>query len=112
MTAEGPVVDAQIRTELAIPLRLHGMATLGRVFTFDGLVDGREHLAIGLGSCAAPVRGLPAADEPPAPAPSTDPRIAFTPGQLAAGFAVLAGLVVLLAGRRAARRDPSDRDGD
>jgi GTP cyclohydrolase II len=65
MTAEGRVVDAQIRTELTIPLRLHGVATVGRVFTFDGLVDGREHLAIGLGSCAAPVRGLPAADEPP-----------------------------------------------
>ena len=57
-----------------------------------------------------PALGSRAADEPPAPPPSTDLRIAFTPSQLAAGFAILAGLVVLLAGRRAARRDPSDPD--
>ena len=60
-----------------------------------------------------PALGSLAADEPPAPPrTSTDLRIAFTPGQLAAGFAILAGLVVLLAGRRAGRRDPSDRDRD
>ena len=50
---------ARIRTELTLPLRIDGFATVGRVFTFDGLVDGREHLAIGLGSCAAAVRGVP-----------------------------------------------------
>jgi len=50
---------ARIRTELTLPLRIEGFATVGRVFTFDGLVDGREHLAIGLGSCAAAVRGVP-----------------------------------------------------
>ena len=31
-----------------------GFATTARVFTFDGLVDGREHLALGLGDRAAP----------------------------------------------------------
>jgi GTP cyclohydrolase II len=29
-----------------------GFATTARAFTFEGLVDGREHLALGLGSCA------------------------------------------------------------
>ena len=37
-----------------VPLRFgDGYATTARVFTFDGLVDGREHLAIGLGDRAA-----------------------------------------------------------
>ncbi|MDZ5619200.1 GTP cyclohydrolase II [Nocardioides bizhenqiangii] len=58
-------MDARIRTELTIPLSLHGFSTVGRVFTFDGLLDGREHLAIGLGSCSAAVRGVPAAEQSP-----------------------------------------------
>jgi GTP cyclohydrolase II len=41
---------ATIRTQLTVPLRFaDGYATTARVFTFDGLVDGREHLAFGLG---------------------------------------------------------------
>ena len=41
---------ATIRTQVTIPLRLaDGYATTARAFTFDGLVDGREHLALGLG---------------------------------------------------------------
>ena len=37
-----------------MPLRFaDGYATTARVFTFDGLVDGREHLAFGLGDRAA-----------------------------------------------------------
>jgi len=41
---------ATIRTQLLVPLRFpDGYATTARVFTFDGLVDGREHLAFGLG---------------------------------------------------------------
>src|SRR5512139_2516595 len=41
---------AVIRTEVTVPLRfVDGYTTTGRVFTFDGLVDGGEHLAIGLG---------------------------------------------------------------
>ena len=44
-----------IRTQLAVPLRLaDGYSTSARVFTFDGLADGREHLAFGLGSHAVP----------------------------------------------------------
>lgn len=45
---------ATIRTQVALPLRLgDGYTTDARVFTFDGLVDGREHLAFALGDHAA-----------------------------------------------------------
>ena len=48
---------ATIRTQVSVPLRfVDGFATTARVFTFDGLVDGLEHLALGLGR-AAEVRG-------------------------------------------------------
>ncbi|MEH0841132.1 GTP cyclohydrolase II [Micromonospora sp. CPCC 205711] len=41
---------ATVRTQVTVPLRFpDGYATTARVFTFDGLVDGREHLAFGLG---------------------------------------------------------------
>jgi GTP cyclohydrolase II len=44
---------ATIRTQVTVPLRFaDGYATSARVFTFDGLVDGREHLAFGLGDRA------------------------------------------------------------
>lgn len=46
---------ATVRNQVLLPMRLSGFATTARVFTFDGLVDGREHLALGLGSHAAPV---------------------------------------------------------
>ena len=45
---------ATIRTQVALPLRFaDGYADDARVFSFDGLVDGREHLAFGLGDRAA-----------------------------------------------------------
>ena len=47
---------ASIRTQLTLPLRFgDGFATTARAFTFDGLLDGREHVALGLGSHALPV---------------------------------------------------------
>jgi GTP cyclohydrolase II len=47
---------ATIRAQLTVPLRFaDGYATTARVFTFDGLVDGREHLAFGLGDRAGPL---------------------------------------------------------
>ena len=47
---------ATIRTQVPVPLRFaDGYATPARVFSFDGLVDGREHLAFGLGDRAAAV---------------------------------------------------------
>lgn len=44
---------AMVRAQVSIPLRLHdGLQTTARAFTFTGLVDGREHLALGLGCWA------------------------------------------------------------
>jgi GTP cyclohydrolase II len=44
---------ATIRTEVTVPLRFpDGYATTARVISFDGLVDGREHVALGLGDWA------------------------------------------------------------
>jgi GTP cyclohydrolase II len=44
---------ARIRARVPVPLRFpDGFSTQAAVFTFDGLVDGREHLALGLGDCA------------------------------------------------------------
>ncbi len=57
-----PLPTATIRTQVSVPLRFaDGYATAARVFTFDGLVDGREHLAFGLGDRSEHVT-------PPAPA--------------------------------------------
>ena len=50
---EPPV--ARIRTQLTMPLRFaDGYTADALVFTFDGLVDGREHVALGLGDRADP----------------------------------------------------------
>jgi GTP cyclohydrolase II len=44
------VPTARVRTRVTVPLRFpDGYATTAEVFTFAGLVDGREHLALGLG---------------------------------------------------------------
>ncbi|MEV4754178.1 GTP cyclohydrolase II [Micromonospora sp. NPDC049559] len=41
---------ATVRTQVTVPLRFpDGYATTARVYSFHGLVDGREHLAFGLG---------------------------------------------------------------
>jgi GTP cyclohydrolase II len=49
-----PLPTATIRTQLSVPLRFaDGYATPARVFSFDRLVDGQEHLAFGLGDRAA-----------------------------------------------------------
>jgi GTP cyclohydrolase II len=51
-----PIPDAEIRTQVSIPLRFaDGYATTARVFSFNGLVDGHENLALGLGDRAAAV---------------------------------------------------------
>lgn len=50
MPAELP--RARVRAEVDVPLRLSdGSTTTARAFTFEGLTDGREHLALGLGRC-------------------------------------------------------------
>lgn len=45
---------ALVRTRVTVPLRFpDGWATTADVLTFDGLADGREHLALGLGDWQA-----------------------------------------------------------
>ena len=54
-----PPPAATIRTQVSVPLRFtDGYATAARVFSFDGLVDGQEHLAFGLGDRAAAVTSV------------------------------------------------------
>ena len=44
------VTAATIRREVGLPVRLpDGSLTPARLFTFDGLCDGREHVALALG---------------------------------------------------------------
>jgi GTP cyclohydrolase II len=51
-----PLPIATIRTQVSVPLRFaDGYTTPARVFSFDGLADGQEHLAFGLGDRAAAV---------------------------------------------------------
>jgi len=57
---------AAVRTEVVVPLRFgDGFASSARVLTFDGLVDGREHLAIGLGDRAPRLAAADRRDHPP-----------------------------------------------
>jgi GTP cyclohydrolase II len=50
---------ATIRTQLSAPLRFSdGYTTQARVFSFEGLVDGQEHVAFGLGDWPAAVTPL------------------------------------------------------
>jgi GTP cyclohydrolase II len=64
---------ATIRAQLTVPLRFaDGYATTARVFTFDGLVDGREHLAFGLGDRAGPLTPDALACPPPLVRPHSE----------------------------------------
>ncbi len=49
-----PVPRAGVRRQVTLPLRLDGYVTEAQVITFDGLVDGKEHLALGFGDWQAP----------------------------------------------------------
>jgi GTP cyclohydrolase II len=52
MTPELP--DAAVRRQVTVPLRFpDGYTATARVMSFTGLVDGREHLALGLGRPSA-----------------------------------------------------------
>ncbi|WP_017935916.1 GTP cyclohydrolase II [Nocardioides sp. Iso805N] len=47
--------QATIRTHVRLPVRLPGgQVTTARLFTFDGLADGREHIVLGLGDRSEP----------------------------------------------------------
>ena len=55
-TSAPAVPSAQVRTRVTVPLRFpDGYATTAEVFTFEGLADGREHLALGLGDWRAAI---------------------------------------------------------
>lgn len=57
---------ATIRTQVQVPLRLpDGSAAVARVFTFDGLSDGREHLVLALGRYAVTTAPYPVAELAP-----------------------------------------------
>ena len=54
------VPEATVRTRVTVPLRFaDGYTTSARVLTFDGLIDGREHLALGLGDWERAIRDTP-----------------------------------------------------
>jgi GTP cyclohydrolase II len=49
------LLPATIRAQLTLPLRFpDGFTTAARIFSFHGLVDGREHVALGLGDYSTP----------------------------------------------------------
>jgi GTP cyclohydrolase II len=48
-----PALTAGVRTKVRVPMRFpDGWGTTADVFTFTGLVDGKEHLALGVGDYA------------------------------------------------------------
>jgi GTP cyclohydrolase II len=54
-----PLPIATIRTQLTVPLRFaDGYVTTARVLTFDGLIDGHENVAFGLGDRAVAVTSV------------------------------------------------------
>jgi GTP cyclohydrolase II len=55
------VTPVAVRARVTLPVRLGGIETVADVVTFDGLVDGQEHLAVVLGH---PERARPASDVP------------------------------------------------
>jgi GTP cyclohydrolase II len=56
---------ATVRTQVDVPLRFaDGYATAARVFSFEGLVDDREHLAFALGDRTAPCQAGGRRDAP------------------------------------------------
>ncbi|WP_082100450.1 GTP cyclohydrolase II [Demequina maris] len=64
---------AEVRTAVTVPLRFtDGYAATGRVMTFDGLVDGREHLAIGLGDWEGALARAAAGGEAPLVRPHSE----------------------------------------
>jgi GTP cyclohydrolase II len=58
------VAEANIRNQVRLPVRLpDGRVSTGRLFSFDGLADGREHVALALGDRSEPP-GADRADVP------------------------------------------------
>ena len=58
----------------------------------------------GQGPPATPPEATPPDATPSADASAVGLAIAFTPGQIAAGFGIIAGLILFIAGRRRGKR--------
>lgn len=68
-----PVPPATIRSQVRVPLRfVDGFVTTAEVFSFDGLVDGREHVAFGLGRTGRHPLLHPASDAVPLVRPHSE----------------------------------------
>jgi GTP cyclohydrolase II len=68
-----PVPPATIRSQVRVPLRfVDGFATTAAVFTFDGLVDRLDHLALGLGPMAQWPVPVPLAESVPLVRPHSE----------------------------------------
>src|SRR6478672_11243903 len=64
---------ATIRTQVTVPLRFaDGYATAARVFTFNGLADGLEHVAFGLGDRSGPFHPGKQSGPPPLVQPHSE----------------------------------------
>jgi GTP cyclohydrolase II len=64
---------ATIRTQVTVPLRFaDGYATTARVFTFNGLADGLEHVAFGLGDRSGPFHPGKQSGPPPLVRPHSE----------------------------------------
>jgi GTP cyclohydrolase II len=69
----GGVPVATVRRRVPVPLRLpDGYAASAMVFSFDGLWDGREHLALGLGDWVHAVERGAAGGRPPLVRPHSE----------------------------------------
>ena len=67
------IAPAAVRTAVNVPLRFaDGDSAAGRVMTFRGLVDGKEHLAIGLGDWEGALARSAAGGEPPLVRPHSE----------------------------------------
>ena len=70
--------------------------------------DSRDRIPVPTNGHRPPLSAqAPTVSEEPSPiiGPSADdPRLAFTPGQVAAGFGIIAALILLVAGRRRGKR--------
>jgi GTP cyclohydrolase II len=64
---------ARIRTCVALPLRFaDGYETAARIYSFDGLLDGQEHVALGLGAHACAPGPHPIEPTPPLVRPHSE----------------------------------------
>jgi GTP cyclohydrolase II len=67
------VAAATVRRQVTVPLRFaDGYGTTARVLTFEGLVDGKEHLALGLGDWQRSLRRATAGGPAPLVRPHSE----------------------------------------